>query len=60
LPPAHEKPERAGSLAEAAISAFPETFRRHRLSGMRKKLALFNYKTDDTSLIDSLPCACCA
>ena len=54
LPLLHEDPEKAGALAQEAISGFPDMFRRHWLSGMRAKLGLFTREAEDKDLADSL------
>jgi uncharacterized protein YdiU (UPF0061 family) len=54
LPLIHEDPQEAASMANAAISRFPETFRRHWLAGMRAKLGLSNEEADDGALAQDL------
>ena len=41
-------------MATAAVSGFPDTFRRHWLAGMRAKLGLSNQETDDGALVEEL------
>jgi serine/tyrosine/threonine adenylyltransferase len=49
-----DTPEKAGSLANEAISSFPETYRSHCISGMRAKLGLFNEEPGDEELAEAL------
>lgn len=54
LPLLHPQQEKALSLAEEAIHAFPEIFQAYWLSGMRKKLGLFTEEAEDKQLIEAL------
>lgn len=54
LPLLHSIPQEAITLAEHAVGTFPEIFQRYWLTGMRKKLGLFNLEDDDVHLIEQL------
>lgn len=54
LPLLHANPEKSLDLGKAAIATFPDCFKRHRLSGMRAKLGLFDEEADDVLLVESL------
>ncbi len=54
LPLLHDDDEQAVILAQDAVSAFSGLYRSRWLSGMRKKLGLFNEEPEDESLVDSL------
>lgn len=54
LPLLDEEEEKAIELANGAISAYPQVFRRHWLAGMRAKLGLFNEEEDDSTLLTDL------
>jgi serine/tyrosine/threonine adenylyltransferase len=47
-------PERAGELANEAISAFASRFQEHWLAGMRDKLGLFSHEDGDLELVNAL------
>ncbi|MDE2389253.1 MAG: YdiU family protein [Betaproteobacteria bacterium] len=51
IDPAQEK---AVTLAEEAVHAFPQIYQNHWLNGMRKKLGLFTEEDEDTKLIAAL------
>ena len=54
LPLIHEDLNEAVSLANEAISAFSDAFRRCWLAGMRAKLGLLNQEADDGALVEDL------
>lgn len=54
LPLIDEDPQAAESMANAAISGFPDTFRLSWLAGMRAKLGLFNQEAEDGALVQDL------
>ncbi len=54
LPLIHEDVQKAVSMAEEAVSAFPDTFRHYWLAGMRAKLGLLNQEADDGALAKDL------
>jgi uncharacterized protein YdiU (UPF0061 family) len=54
LPLLHEHEERAVEAAEAALSRFADSYRRHWLSGMRAKLGWMNEEAEDEALIQEL------
>ncbi|SFF00849.1 YdiU family protein [Nitrosomonas sp. Nm166] len=54
LPLIHPVQEKAITLAEEAIHAFPEIYQIHWTAGMRKKLGLFTDETEDIELIETL------
>ena len=54
LPLLHEEESRVIELANQAINHFPELFKLHWLSGMRRKLGLANEETEDAALADEL------
>ncbi|APG28091.1 hypothetical protein A7E78_09710 [Syntrophotalea acetylenivorans] len=54
LPLLHDEEDKALELANEAISAYPQIFRRHWLTGMRAKLGLFNKEEDDSELLTDL------
>ena len=57
VPLIHEDSQEAVSMANEAISGFPDTFRHHWLAGMRSKLGLSNQEADDGALVaDLLDC----
>ena len=54
LPLLHTDPQQATLLAEEAMSHFADWFNKTWLSGMRKKIGLFNAEDDDLDLIQTL------
>ena len=54
LPLLHEDQKVAVEMANHAIAKFNELYKIYRLSGMRKKLGLFNEEVEDESLIERL------
>jgi serine/tyrosine/threonine adenylyltransferase len=54
LPLLDPNPERAGELANEAISAFASRFQEHWLAGMRDKLGLFSHEDGDLELVNAL------
>lgn len=54
LPLLHENQEQAVELAQEAITDFTAIFKRNWLTGMRKKLGLFNQEPEDESLAEEL------
>jgi serine/tyrosine/threonine adenylyltransferase len=54
LPLMHADHQEALSMASAAVSGFPDLFRRHWLAGMRAKLGLSNQETEDGTLVEDL------
>jgi len=54
LPLIHGDSQEAISMANEAISGFPDTFRRYWLAGMRAKLGLLNQESDDGALAKDL------
>ncbi|TQR15550.1 protein adenylyltransferase SelO [Psychrobacillus soli] len=54
LPLLHENLEEAYKLAEKELQAFPKLYYANWLSGMRKKLGLFNEEVEDEALIEEL------
>jgi len=54
VPLLDDTPQRAVSLANEAISSFPDTYRLHWISGMRAKLGLFNEEPGDEELAEAL------
>jgi len=54
LPLMHEDTQEAVAMANTAIAAFPDVFRRHWLAGMRGKLGLFNEEAEDGALAENL------
>jgi uncharacterized protein YdiU (UPF0061 family) len=54
LPLIHEDPQKAVSMANEAISGFPDTFRHYWLAGMRAKMGLSNREADDGDLAEAL------
>ncbi|MER0204035.1 MAG: YdiU family protein [Nitrosomonas sp.] len=54
LPLIDPVPEKAVTLAEEAIHAFPRIYQAQWLNGMRKKLGLFTEETEDAELIAAL------
>ena len=54
LPLLHENQDEAVKLAQDTISAFAALYQDNWLSGMRKKLGLFNDEEEDQSLIQNL------
>jgi len=54
LPLIHEDQQEAISIANTAITDFPDTFRHYWLAGMRAKLGLSNQEADDGPLVDDL------
>ena len=54
LPLTHEDPQEAVSMANEAISGFPDTFRHYWLAGMRVKLGLLNREEGDGALVQDL------
>ncbi|SFL77296.1 protein adenylyltransferase SelO [Nitrosomonas communis] len=54
LPLLHPDQEQAVALAEEAIHTFSAIFQRHWLTGMRKKLGLFNEEAEDIELIETV------
>ena len=54
LPLIHEDSQEAVSMANEAISGFPDTFRHYWLAGMRTKLGLLNQEADDGALVEDL------
>ena len=54
LPLVHEDPQEAVSMANEAITGFPDTFRQYWLAGMRAKLGLLNQEADDGALVAGL------
>ena len=54
LPLIHEDRQEAVTMATAAVSGFPDTFRRYWLTGMRAKLGLANQEADDEGLVEAL------
>ncbi|MBO1913830.1 YdiU family protein, partial [Microvirga sp. 3-52] len=54
IPLLHEDESEALKLAQDTISRFPEAYQSSWLSGMRRKLGLFNEEDDDASLINQL------
>jgi len=54
LPLLHEDQQEAVSMATAAVSGFPDTFRRYWLAGMRAKLGLSNQEAHDGALVEEL------
>lgn len=54
LPLLHEEQAKAIELAQEALAQFRDSFRRHWLTGMRRKLGLANEEPQDESLVDEL------
>ncbi len=54
LPLLHDDQNEALSMADDAITAFPDMFRHHWRAGMQAKLGLFNEEDDDVSLVEDL------
>jgi serine/tyrosine/threonine adenylyltransferase len=54
LPLLHEDEDEAVKLAEEALSEYPGAFETEFLSGMRRKLGLFNEEKEDKELISEL------
>lgn len=54
LPLINSAQEKAITLAEEAIHAFPEKYQAEWITGMRKKLGLFTEETEDSELITDL------
>lgn len=54
LPLLHDNEEQAVKLAQDAISEYPELYRKNWLSGMRRKLGIFNEEPEDESLFEGL------
>ncbi|MFF2092288.1 YdiU family protein [Paenibacillus sp. NPDC058174] len=54
LPLLHEEEEHAITLAEEAISDYPDLFHYHWLGGMRAKLGIFGEEPQDEALIEDL------
>lgn len=54
LPLIHQDPQKAVSMATKAITGFSDIFHRYWLTGMRKKLGLFNQEADDGALVQNL------
>lgn len=54
LPLLHTEPKEAVAWAENALHAFTDRFQNYWLSGMRKKLGLFNEEASDRQLIEDL------
>ncbi len=54
LPLLHDTPEEALSLAQAELSKYVGQFESYWLSGMRKKLGLFNEELEDSKLVEEL------
>lgn len=54
LPLLHEDKEKAIKIAEDEVSKFFDLYYEHWLSGMRRKLGLFNEEPEDESLIQKL------
>ena len=54
VPVLHADEEEALVRANAAIGRFGESFQRHRLAGMRRKLGLFNEEPEDAALVETL------
>jgi serine/tyrosine/threonine adenylyltransferase len=54
LPLLHENPQEAVSIANGAISEFPDIYRNYRLTGMRAKLGLSNREAGDGALAEEL------
>jgi uncharacterized protein YdiU (UPF0061 family) len=54
LPLIHGDSQEAVSMANEAISGFPDTFRQYWLAGMRAKLGLLNQEADDGALVEGL------
>lgn len=54
LPVLHREENAALELANGALARFGTQFQQHWLTGMRRKLGLFNTETEDAALIDTL------
>ena len=54
MPLIHEDQQKAVSMANEAISGFPDTFRNYWLAGMRFKLGLVNEEEEDGALAEEL------
>ena len=54
LPLLHEKNDKAIKLAQDAVAEFYELYHNNWISGMRKKLGIFNEKAEDEALIEEL------
>lgn len=54
LPLLHEEQDHAVAIAEEAISAFADLYRRHWLEGMVRKLGLFHAEPEDEELVNGL------
>ncbi|MBB3907879.1 protein adenylyltransferase SelO [Anoxybacteroides rupiense] len=54
LPLLHEEEEQAVESAEAALSAFPNLYQQHWLTGMRAKLGLYTEEEQDAALMTEL------
>lgn len=54
LPLLHDNQERAVKLAQAAVEEFAQLYHCNWLSGMRKKLGIFNQESQDEDLINDL------
>jgi len=54
IPLLHDNEEEAVKLAQAAISDYPEQYRRNFLTGMRAKLGLFHEAPEDEAMIENL------
>lgn len=54
LPLLHDTPEEAVGMAQKELTSYIEQFQNHWLSGMRKKLGIFNEEADDSTLVEAL------
>lgn len=54
LPLLHENRDKAVELAQEKVSSFTDLYRKHWLTGMRKKLGLFHEEAQDEKLINDL------
>jgi uncharacterized protein YdiU (UPF0061 family) len=54
LPLLHEKNDKAIKLAQDAVAEFYELYHNNWISGMRKKLGIFNEEAEDEALIEEL------
>lgn len=54
LPLLHDTPEEAVNMAQEELTGYIEQFQNHWLSGMRKKLGIFNEEAEDSTMIEEL------
>ncbi|WP_203340855.1 protein adenylyltransferase SelO [Planococcus beijingensis] len=54
LPLLHDTPEEAVNMAQEELTSYVEQFQNHWLSGMRKKLGIFNEEAEDSTLVEAL------